>query len=173
MKTILLIFAILLVTSSNSQVIPVKTFINIIGEKISVIDDTLSTKFRAQIDEIDKDAGIISWKLGFNGDHSNFNQYITYTKSDSSIEITYEFPSELHDISHGYANYKTFYSFYESELNDSAFVRIPDSFENWRHQAIAKNFKLGHYIIKLGKLASSNTSIVKIIDELRPGSTSH
>jgi len=153
-------FCLILFLKSQSQVIPIETFTSLLGQQLSSIDDVFTKNFRTELDEVDEVKGVFSWKKGFNGDHSRSNQYIIYKKNDSTYEFWYHFVTDLY---HGQNNIKTYYDYYENELSDSKYKRLDDSIEDWSSKAIVKNYQYGRYIIKLGKLASTNGSMFKII----------
>ena len=109
-------FCLALVFKSNSQVVPVETFTSLLGQQLSSIDDIFTKNFRAELDQIDEAKGVFSWKKGFNGDHSQNNQYIIYKKNDSTYEFWYSFVT---DLNYGQNNLKTYYDYYENELSDT------------------------------------------------------
>jgi hypothetical protein len=143
-----------------SQVIPVDTFTVLLGQQLSHIDDRFTKDFRTELGQIDESKGVFSWKKGFNGDRSQNNQHIIYKRNDSTYEFWYDFVT---DLTYGQNNLKTYYDYYENELNNSKYKRLEDSIEDWGYKAIVKNYQFDKYLIKLGKLATTNSSMIKII----------
>ena len=88
------IFSLAFIFESESQVIPVETFISLLGKQLSYIDDTFTKNFQAELDVIDQTKGVFSWKKGFNGDNSQNNQYIIYKSNDSTYEFWYDFVTD-------------------------------------------------------------------------------
>jgi len=163
MKYILLIaFSFTLISKSNCQ-IPIETFTSLLGKQISYIDDTFSKNFRAELDEVIQEKGVFTWKKGFNSTHSQNNQIIIYKRNDSTYEFWYGFVT---DLAYGQNNLKTYYDYYENELSDGKYKRLDDSIEDWGYNAIVKNYQFGKYIIKLGKLATTNQAMIKVIQQL-------
>ena len=156
-------FCLILFLKSQSQVIPIETFTSLLGQQLSSIDDIFTKNFKAELDEVDEAKGVFSWKKGFNGDHSRHNQDIIYKKNDSTYEFWYDFVTDLY---HGQNNIKTYRDYYENELSDSKYKRLDDSIEDWGYKAIVKNYQFGKYIIKIGALASTNSSMIKVIQRL-------
>jgi hypothetical protein len=154
----------MLILKSQSQVIPIETFTSLFGNDLSYIDDFLSKKYRAQLDIIDEKKGVFSWKKGFNGDHSQNNQYIVYKKSDSTNEFWYGFVTDLY---YGQNNLKTYYEYYDNELSDSRYKKLDDSIEEiGDNKSIVKNYRLfDKYIIKVCKIASTNSTMIKVIKQ--------
>jgi hypothetical protein len=148
-------FCLTLISKSYCQVIPIETFTSLLGKQLSYINDTFTKDFRTELDVIDEGKGIFTWKKGFNGDHSANNQYIIYKKTDSTYEFWYTFVTDLlNDI-----YIKTYYDYYEKELNDSKYKKNDDTIEDWGYKAIVKNYQFGNYIIKIGNLASTNSTM--------------
>ena len=158
---IILLFA-LFVSKSYCQVIPIDTFTSLLSKQLSYIDDTFSKDFKAQLDDIDEVKGVYTWKKGFNATHSQNNQYIIYKSKDSTHEFWYSFVADLY---YGQNGIKTYYDYYNTELNDSKYTKLDDSIEDWDYKAIIKNYQFGKYIIKIGKLASTNSAMIKIIQQ--------
>lgn len=153
----------MLTMKSKSQVVPIETFTSLLGKELSYIDDAFTKNYRTELDQIDEAKGVFSWKKGFNGDHSQNNQYIIYKKNDSTYEFWYDFVSDLY---YGQSNIKTYYEYYENELSDSKYKKLSDSIEDWGYKAIVKNYQFGKYIIKIGKLAATNGVMIKVIQRL-------
>jgi hypothetical protein len=130
------------------------------GKQLSYIDDIFTKNFKAELAEIDEAKGVYSWKKGFNGDHSQNNQYIIYKSNDSTYEFWYDFVTDLY---HGQNNVKSYYDYYANELKESQYKQLDDSIEDWGYKAIVKNYQFGKYTIKVGKLASTNSSMIKVI----------
>lgn len=64
-------------------------------------------------------------------------------------------------------NIKTYYDYYENELNDSKYKKLDNSIEEiGEYKAIVKNYRFGKYIIKICKLASTNGTMIKVIQQL-------
>lgn len=157
-------FCLILILKSQSQVIPIETFTSLFGKPISYIDDIFTKNYKAELNEINEAKGAFSWKKGFNGDHSQNNQYIIYKKSDSTYEFWYDFVTDLY---YGQNNIKTYYDYYENELNDSKYKKLDNSIEEiGGYKAIVKNYRSGKYIIKICKLASTNGTMIKVIQQL-------
>src|SRR5689334_17933252 len=89
-----------------SQVVPIEIFISLIDQPLSTIDDRLTKDFKAELDQVDESNGVFSWKKGFNGDHSQNNQYIIFKKNDSTYEFWYDFVTDLN-----YGRDKTYYDY--------------------------------------------------------------
>src|SRR5450432_3614526 len=157
---VLFLIGILTFFFAQSQEIPIETFRILEGKQISDIDDVLTKVYRCAIDEIIDDKGVYSWKKGFNGDHSRNNQVIFYKTNDSTYEFWFGFYSELYA---DYGKKVTYYDYYENELNSGKYKRLNDTIEDWGYKAIVKNYQYGLYTIKLGKLGSTDSNMIKII----------
>jgi hypothetical protein len=162
MKYFILLFLTSFVSKSYSQVIPIETFTSLVNKQISYIDDTFTKEFKAELDNIDEAKGVYTWKKGFNATHSQNNQYIIYKAKDSAYEFWYSFVIDLY---HGQNGIKTYYDYYDNELKDSKYKRLEDSIEDWGYKAIVKNYQFGKFIIKIGKLSSTNSVMIKVIQQ--------
>lgn len=160
MKLYITFLLALIFSKSYCQVIPIDTFTSLLSKQLSYIDDTFSKDFKAQLDNIDEAKGVYIWKKGFNVTHSQNNQNIIYKSKDSTHEFWYSFVVDLYyDQNAG----KTYYDYYDAELNNAKYTKLNDSIEDWGYKAIVKNYQFGKYIIKIGKLASTNIAMIKII----------
>src|SRR6266536_174963 len=158
MKYLISFVFALIVSKSYSQVIPIETFTSLLSKQLSYIDDTFSKDFKLELDNIDEAKGVYTWKKGFNATHSQNNQYIIYKGKDSTYEFWYSFVIDLY---YGQNNIKTYYDYYDNELKDIKYKKLDDSIEDWGYKAIVKNYQFGKYIIKFGKLASTNSAMIK------------
>jgi hypothetical protein len=164
MKYILtIIFPLLLFSSSYCQTISISTFISLFGKQISYIDDVFTNEYRSELDKLDEKNGTLSWKKGFNGDHSQNNEYIIYKHLDSSYEFSYVFVTDKY---YGRNNLQTYDHYYSNELGDSKYKKLDDTIEQIdEYKAIVKNYQFGKYKIKKIKLASTNSTMIKVIQE--------
>lgn len=138
-----------------AQAVPIKTFVSLLGAKLSDMNDTLTKNYRARIETIDEANGFFSWHKGFNGDYSEHNQEIYYKKTDSTLTFSYAFIAAM------------YYDDYQKDLSSSPYTRGEDSIEDWGYKVIVKNYQLGKYLIKLGQLASTDGAMIKVIQRLR------
>jgi hypothetical protein len=164
MKYILtIIFPLLLFSASYCQTISISTFISLFGKEISYIDDVFTNEYRSELDKFDEKNGNFSWKKGFNGDRSQNNEYIIYKNLDSSFEFSYVFVTGKY---YGRNNLKTYDDYYNNELGDSKYKKLGDTIEQiGEYKAIVKNYQFEKYLIKKYKLASTNSTVIKVIQE--------
>ena len=159
---ILIAFHFAIPATTYSQLIKIETFISLLGKKISYIDSVFSKDYRAVLEDIDEKHNVFIWKAGFNADHSKHNQAIVYHTSDSTQEFFLSFPS--HKTDH---LLKLYDSEYENELNSGAYKRVDDTIEEFMDdKALVKNYQYESYLIKKYKIASINTTAIRVIKHL-------
>ena len=158
---ILIAFYFTIPATTFSQLIKIETFISLLGKKITYIDSVFRKDYNAVLGDIDEIHNIFIWKTGFNADHSKHNEAIVYHTSDSTQEFFLSFPSHKTDRS-----IKLYDSVYEEELNNGTYKKVDDTIEQFMDsKAVVKNYQYESYLIKKYKLASINTTAIRVIKD--------
>jgi len=159
---ILIVFHFTIPATTSGQLIKIETFISLLGKKISYIDSVFSKDYSAVLGDIDEKHNIFIWKTGFNADHSKHNEDIVYHSSDSTQEFFLSFPS--HKTDHLLILYD---SEYDNELGNDVYRKLDDTIEEFMDdKASVKNYQYEKYLIKKYKIASINTTAIRVIKHL-------
>jgi len=145
--------------------VPITTFISLFGKSISNVDSVFST-YTAELDDLNEKDGTVSWKKGFNGDHSKNNEQIFYHYRDSIPSFIYMFALGKLWSNDGSVD-NTYEGYYQLELRNAFyFTRLEDTIEKvGEKSAIVKNYqdKSSGDIIKVYKISGADVTMIKIL----------
>ena len=140
--------------------IPLETFFDLFDKSISY-QDSVFTVYGSTLASIDENSSSISWYRGFNATHTKHNEGIKFENSPVLKEFTYVFVGEKYCCNDGDRKI-TYDIFFQDAVNK--FERFPDSVEKvGEYSAIVKSYGYSAFSIKVYKIASVNTSMIKIL----------
>ena len=159
----LITFQASLVAQKKYEPIPIDVFISLFDKSIGDMDSVFTT-YDARLYEINEKISV-SWKKGFNLTHTKNNEAIYYIYNNPEHLFMYIFPTDKYWNTVSSFD-QTYEGYYLAQASSTLFSRLEDTLENiFDYSAIAKNYKLGKYMIKIYKIGSTNLSIIKVIQK--------